>query len=204
MKVGYQKSYLMPPKGCTAKFLTFRENHENIFKDFADGFTAREVCVKYGVSYQIGCLWKRHWLAAMDFVDEPLKIIEMKAEIAKRIGSRTTSGIIDSGKKRQAFSIKVADINAMRLKGLNIIDMGMDRIMELIATEKTVNGIASVIKALLPYVAVPMSDMSSKGTPLDVKKATFIQNVMNVYNNPQKAIPNETIEDIEPEWDPEG
>ena len=203
MRTVAEKSMDRPLKGIAKGYTTFREQHESVFADFAEGLSPRVVSEKYGVSYQIGCMWRRHWLAIIDFTDDPPKIVAMKKEAATQIGSHTATGIIDSKYKRQAFALRVADINAMRLKGLNIIDLGMDRILELIAKEKSVKSIASVLSAILPYVAVRRDAMGDRGTPLDVKKATFIQNVMNVYNNPQKAIPNETIEDIEPEWDPE-
>jgi hypothetical protein len=179
---------------------TFNNSYLSIYEDFRNDMTVIAIAQKYNVSRQTAHLWKKSWLAWIDFSDEPPVIKQMKLEATKVITS-TKTGVVHEKHIKTAISRSHTEVDKLRLRFMDIANTSLDRIEQLIAKEKSVGNLAKLLGAVLPYVATKQDGDSNKGMTPDEKRTAFIQNKMNVYNiSTQKSIDDGTTEDSESEW----
>lgn len=204
--------------------------YEDILRDFEINMPREILQKKYNINDQTFMYWKSHWLAILDFGDaaEPPFVTNLKriakGAITKRalyklaVGKSAAQIIMEEKRlkkeKQMSLNQELAGINDLRLRGLRIVNLGMDRVEELIVKEKSIGQIAKVLSAVMPYVLTRVGEESKikKGSEsLEERREKFVQNIMNIYNmnsgntpdNQIKIEDNDTEEDNESEWYPE-
>jgi hypothetical protein len=182
---------------------TFNNSYEEIYQDFANGERTIVIAEKYNVSRQAAHLWKRSWLAFMEFDDEPPKITAMKKKAETEVLYKYSTNVIKEEHLKKAISRKSMDIDKLRIRGLGITNKILDKMETLIDKEKSIGGLAKALAAILPYVATKQDGDSDKGLTPDEKRMAFVKNVMNVYNINVKQEKDESTEDDFTDWDPE-
>lgn len=206
----------------------FTQHYEDILRDFELDMPQSILQKKYDINRQVYHYWKTHFMAILDFGRAPVpkliqkrekeilqKYVDIPMMAAKSKSDLTAKQIIEVQRKKKNDKFKtlnqeLAGLTDIRLRGLRIINMGMDKIEELIVKEKSIGQIAKVLQAVMPYVIVKAGEegkLRKDEIPLEDRRAKFVQNVMNIYNinsnEPFKLEENDTTEDADSEWDTE-
>lgn len=197
---------------------TFNNSYEKIYARFSEGVSCAKVAEEFNVSRQAAHLWRKSWFAWLEFTEEPPIIKKIKKEAEKEVKANTINRVLKESSMRKAVSRKTAEIDKLRLRGLNLSNKILDRMEEIVDEEKSMGGLAKALAAILPYVATKQDGDSDKGLTPDEKRMAFVKNVMNVYNinvksedadddeNELQTInidDYESIEDDYSDWDPE-
>lgn len=161
---------------------TFDNSHEKIYERFSEGASCITIAREFNVSRQAAHLWKKSWLAWLEFTDEPRAIRILKKQAEHEVRYNTKTVVLKEAHIKKAVSRKAMEIDKLRLRGLDLSNRILDRMEMLIDKEKSVGGLAKALAAILPYVATKQDGDSDKGLTPDEKRMAFVKNVMNVYN----------------------
>jgi len=182
----------------------FEANHEAIFAMFNDGYNDVHVAERMGVTKQAVGHWHKHWRAARDFMDDPPAIAKMKKQIEINVKRQSARDIIETHSQRMTLAKQVSNVDMLREKGLTIIEAAMERVLELVAKEKSIKSLASLIASVAPYSLTRKDANIDKELSIGDRRLAFVQNVMNVYNNNTQQIEaHETDQDAEFDGDTE-
>lgn len=198
-----RKTFGQPRKNTSDR--TFHNSYQEIYARFSEGKSCIKVAEEFNVSRQAAHRWRRAWFAWLEFSDEPALISRIKKQTEMDVRANTINKVMKESSLNKAISRKTAEIDKLRLRGLNISNRILDRMELLIDKEKSVGGLAKALSAILPYVATKQDGDSDKGLTPDEKRMAFVKNVMNIYNINvnNKENDDESTEDDYTDWDPE-
>jgi len=173
----------------------FEINHGAIFNMFNEGYNNVQVAEQMGVTKQAAGHWHQHWRAAKDFMDDPPAIKAMKKQVEITVRRQSANDIIETHSQKMSLAKQVSNIDMLREKGLTIIEAAMERVLDLVAKEKSIKSLASLIASVAPYSLTRKNADLEKELSIGDRRMAFVQNVMNVYNNNIKLPEHETDED---------